>query len=250
MAKLDGGQLVVKALQREGVKYIFSLSGGHLLRIYNATIDAGIRIIDTRHEQAAGHMAEGWSLSTGEMGVCAVTAGPGLTDAVTAVANAKMSNSPMLVLGGRSALFESDIGALQDLDQMSLMTPITKWAGKCHQTKRIPEYISMAYRHALSGRPGPAYLELPFDILSQQVEESEVVFPENYRPKYRAAGQPARHRPGLWMSGSRLALRARREAGQSGSNRHPAFRGWDLWFERHGVRHGCATWDTGCVRHR
>ena len=112
MAKLHGGQLVVKALQREGVKYIFSLSGGHLLRIYDATIDAGIRIIDTRHEQAAGHMAEGWSLATGEMGVCAVTAGPGLTDAVTAVANAKMSNSPMLVLGGRSALFENDIGAL------------------------------------------------------------------------------------------------------------------------------------------
>jgi acetolactate synthase-1/2/3 large subunit len=73
---------------------------------------------------------------------------------------------------------------------MSLVTPITKWAAKCHETKRIPEYISMAYRYALSGRPGPVYLELPFDILAQQVEESEVVFPENYRPKYRAAGQP------------------------------------------------------------
>ncbi len=190
MGKLDGGQLVVRVLQREGVRYLFSLSGGHLLRIYDATIDAGIRIIDTRHEQAAGHMAEGWSLSTGEMGVCAVTAGPGLTDAVTAVANARMSNSPMLVLGGRSALFENDMGALQDLDQMSLMTPITKWAGRCHETKRIPEYMSMAYRHALSGRPGPAYLELPFDILSNQVEESEVVFPDNDRPRYRAAGQP------------------------------------------------------------
>jgi len=190
MAKLHGGQLVVKALQREGVKYIFSLSGGHLLRIYDATIEAGIKIIDTRHEQAAGHMAEGWSLATGEMGVCAVTAGPGLTDAVTAIANAKMSNSPMLVLGGRSALFENDIGALQDLDQMSLMLPITKWASKCHEAKRIPEYISMAYRHAMSGRPGPAYLELPFDVLSQEVEESDVPFPENYRPKYRAAGQP------------------------------------------------------------
>ena len=190
MAKLHGGQLVVRALQREGVKYIFSLSGGHLLRIYDATIEAGIRIIDTRHEQAAGHMAEGWSLATGELGVCAVTAGPGLTDAVTAIANAKMSNSPMLVLGGRSALFENDIGALQDLDQMSLMLPITKWASKCHEDKRIPEYISMAYRHAMSGRPGPVYLELPFDVLSQEVEESEVPFPENYRPKYRAAGQP------------------------------------------------------------
>ena len=106
MSKLDGGQLVVKALEKEGVKYIFSLSGGHLLRIYNATLESDIKIIDTRHEQAAGHMAEGWSLSTGEMGVCAVTAGPGLTDAVTAIVNAAQSNSPMLVLGGRSGLFE------------------------------------------------------------------------------------------------------------------------------------------------
>ncbi|MCP4566773.1 MAG: thiamine pyrophosphate-binding protein [FCB group bacterium] len=188
MGKVDGGQLVIKALQKEGVKYIFSLSGGHILRIYAASVGTEIKIIDTRHEQAAGHMAEGWSLSTGEMGVCAVTAGPGLTDAVTAVANAYLSNSPMLIFGGRSALFENDIGSLQDLDQMALMQPITKWAKVCYETKRIPEYISMAYRHALSGRPGPVYLEIPFDILSQEVEEADVAFPEKYRTPYRPAG--------------------------------------------------------------
>jgi acetolactate synthase-1/2/3 large subunit len=190
VGKLDGGQLVVKALEKEGVKYIFSLSGGHLLRIYNATLESDIKIIDTRHEQAAGHMAEGWSLSTGEMGVCAVTAGPGLTDAVTAIVNAAQSNSPMLVLGGRSGLFENDIGALQDINQMAIMEPITKWAKICHEVKRIPEYISMAYRQALSGRPGPVYLELPFDILSHEVEEEEAVFPANSRTSYRPAGDP------------------------------------------------------------
>ena len=216
MGKLHGGQLVVKALQREGVKYIFSLSGGHLLRIYDATIDAGIRIIDTRHEQAAGHMAEGWSLATGEMGVCAVTAGPGLTDAVTAVANAKMSNSPMLVLGGRSALFENDIGALQDLDQMSLMLPITKWAAKCHEAKRIPEYISMAYRHALSGRPGPAYLELPFDVLSQEVEESDAALSRELPPQV-PGGRAARGDRG----GGRVA-------GKGGTAPHHLRRRWSL----------------------
>jgi acetolactate synthase-1/2/3 large subunit len=161
MSKMDGGQLVVKALRREGVKHIFSLSGGHIAPIYNASLDEGIKIIDTRHEQAAAHMAEGWSLVTGEMGVCAVTAGPGLTDAVTAIANAQQSNTPLLVLGGRSALAENDTGSLQDIDQIALMKPITKWARICHHTHRIPEYVAMAYRHALGGRPGPVYLEIP-----------------------------------------------------------------------------------------
>jgi acetolactate synthase-1/2/3 large subunit len=190
MSKTDGGRLVVKALLREGVKYIFSLSGGHIAPIYNASLDEGVRIIDTRHEQAAAHMAEGWSLVTGEMGVCAVTAGPGLTDAVTAVANAQQSNTPLLVLGGRSALAENDRGSLQDIDQMALMKPITKWARICHQTRRIPEYVATAYRHALGGRPGPVYLEIPMDILYAKVEDSEVSFPNQYRTSSRPGGSP------------------------------------------------------------
>jgi len=190
MSTLHGGQLVVKALVQEGVKFLFSLPGGHLFPIYDACLEAGIRIIDTRHEQAAAHMAEGWSIFTGQMGVCAVTAGPGLTDAVTAVANAYQSNTPMLVLGGRSALGENDIGSLQDINQMALMQPVTKWARICHHTRRIPEYMSMAYRHALSGRPGPVYLELPMDVLFGKVEASNVSFPSNYRSLARPAGDP------------------------------------------------------------
>ncbi len=190
MSKMDGGQLVVRALRKEGVKYIFSLSGGHIAPIYNASLDEGIKIIDTRHEQAAAHMAEGWSLVTGEMGVCAVTAGPGLTDAVTAIANAQQSNTPLLVLGGRSALSENDTGALQDIDQIALMKPITKWARICHQTHRIPEYVATAYRHALGGRPGPVYLEIPMDILYAKVEGADAPFPENYRTTCRPNGSP------------------------------------------------------------
>ena len=190
MSTVHGGELVVKALVQEGVKYLFSLPGGHLFPIYDACLDAGIRIIDTRHEQAAAHMAEGWSLFTGQMGVCAVTAGPGLTDAVTAVADAAQSNTPMLILGGRSALSQNDIGSLQDIDQMALMKPLTKWARICHQARRIPEYMAMAYRHALSGRPGPVYLELPMDVLFDKVEASQVHFPSNYRCLSRPAGDP------------------------------------------------------------
>ncbi|MDD5223788.1 MAG: thiamine pyrophosphate-binding protein [bacterium] len=191
MDKLDGGRLVVKALKKEGVEHLFTLSGGHLMPIFDACLDEGIRLIDTRHEQAAAHMAEGWSLITRKMGVCAVTAGPGLTDAVTAVANAYQSNTPMLILGGRSSLKENDIGTLQDIDQMSLMRPITKWARICHHTHRIPFYIATAYRQALSGRPGPVYLELPMDILFAKVEESKVEFPERYRTEAKPAGDPA-----------------------------------------------------------
>lgn len=191
MDKLDGGQLVVAALKKEGVENLFTLSGGHLMPIFNACLDEGIRLIDTRHEQAAAHMAEGWSLITRKMGVCAVTAGPGLTDAVTAVANAYQSNTPMLIIGGRSALKENDTGTLQDIDQMALMQPITKWARICHHTHRIPFYIAMAFRQALSGRPGPVYLELPMDILFAKVEASKVEFPENYRTEAKPAGDPA-----------------------------------------------------------
>jgi acetolactate synthase-1/2/3 large subunit len=191
MDMVDGGRLVVKALKKEGVENLFTLSGGHLMPIYDACLDEGIRLIDTRHEQAAAHMAEGWSLVTRKMGVCAVTAGPGLTDAVTAAANAFQSNTPMLIIGGRSALKENDIGTLQDIDQMALMQPITKWARICHHTQRIPFYIAMAFRQALSGRPGPVYLELPMDILFGKVEEKKVEYPEKYRTEAKPAGDPA-----------------------------------------------------------
>lgn len=100
MGKLHGGQLVVDALLREGVKCIFSLSGGHINPIYEACLDSGIRVIDTRHEQAAAHMAEAWGKLTRRPGVCVVTAGPGFTDAITGIANAHLANSPMIFITG------------------------------------------------------------------------------------------------------------------------------------------------------
>jgi len=183
-----GGQLVAHALKREGVSRLFTLCGGHILPILDGCLDEGIQVLDARHEEAVAHMGEAWSRITGEVGVISVTAGPGLTNAVTGVANAYENGIPMLVLGGRSSLGDNEIGSLQDIDQMDLYESITKWSRACYETDRIPEYVAMAFRHALSGRPAPVYLEVPQDILMGRVKKSEARFPENYRAVDRPRG--------------------------------------------------------------
>lgn len=192
MAMVNGGDLFVKALKREGVKYIFSLCGGHLCPIYNACISEGVEIIDVRHEQVAAHAAAGWARATGEPGVAAVTAGPGVTDSVSGVAEAFTAGIPMIEFGGRTPLRDFDRGALQDFDQVRLMEPITKWAKPIYEARRIPEYVSMAFRIAKSGTPGPVYIECPADILSSKVDESQVVFPEKYYAATDTGASPAR----------------------------------------------------------
>jgi len=183
-----GGQLVAHALKREGVSRLFTLCGGHILPILDGCLDEGIQVLDSRHEEAVAHMAEAWSRITGEVGVISVTAGPGLTNAVTGVANAYENGVPMLILGGRSSLGDNEIGSLQDIDQMDLYESITKWSRVCYKTERIGEYVAMAFRHALSGRPAPVYLELPQDILMNRVKKSKARFPANYRATDRPRG--------------------------------------------------------------
>ncbi|HKN02070.1 MAG TPA: thiamine pyrophosphate-binding protein [Candidatus Binataceae bacterium] len=190
MAKIDGGEMIVRSLEREGVREIFTLHGGHLDAIYAACMRHDFRVIDTRHEQAAAHMADGWARTTGRPGVALVTAGPGVTDAVTGVANAFMDSIPMVLIGGRSPLSDDDRLPLQAVDQMGIMRPITKWARSVAHTDRIPEYVAAAFRHAVSGRPGPVFLELPIDVLFSRVDETSVTFPEKYRPL--AAPSPSR----------------------------------------------------------
>ncbi len=183
MAKINGGEMLVRALEYEGARDIFTLHGGHLDAIYAACRDHDFRVIDTRHEQAAAHMADGWARTTGRPGVAIVTAGPGVTDAVTGVANAFMDSIPMILIGGRSPLADDDRLPLQAVDQMGIMRPITKWARSITHTERIPEFVGAAFRHATSGRPGPVFLELPIDVLFARAEEARVEFPKSYRPK-------------------------------------------------------------------
>jgi thiamine pyrophosphate-dependent acetolactate synthase large subunit-like protein len=166
-----GGKLAARALKQAGVEVIFTLSGGHVMAIYDGCLDEGIQVVDVRHEQAAVHAADAWSrVRPGRIGVAVLTAGPGVTDGVTGVANAWRANSPILVIGGQGPFANLRRGSLQEMDHVSLMKPITKWADACYDTKRIPEYIEIAIRHAVSGMPGPAFLEIPMDVLSGSVD--------------------------------------------------------------------------------
>lgn len=190
MAMVDGGDLVARAIKYEGVDTIFTLCGGHVQAIYDSCLDENIKVIDVRHEQVAGHAAEGWSRATRRCGVAVVTAGPGVTDAITAIANAYQNRSPMLIIGGRSPLSRFEMGALQEMDQVELLRSITKWARCVYDTARIPEYIASAFRAAMTGRQGPAFLEIPTDVLFRKVEENEVYFPQSYRPEGRVYPDP------------------------------------------------------------
>jgi len=175
---VHGGKLAARALKEAGVEVIFTLSGGHIMPIYDGCIDEGIKIVDVRHEQAAVHAADSWArCNPGKIGVAAVTAGPGATDGVTGIANAWRANSPILVFGGQGPFDNLRRGSLQEMDHIGVMKPITKWADTCYQTHRIPEYIELGIRHAVSGIPGPAYLEIPMDIFMGQVEWEQAPVP-------------------------------------------------------------------------
>lgn len=167
--RIDAGRLVGKVLAGSGVTTVFTLQGGHIDPLLYGCEAEGIRIVDTRHEQAAAHMAEAWSLATGQTGVCIVTAGPGFSDAVTGLANAHMSASPMLLIAGARPLAEADTWPLQDLDQLGVARPLTKWARSCSTASRAGEYAAAALTEARAGRPGPVYLDIPVDVVTQPV---------------------------------------------------------------------------------
>lgn len=175
MSTIGVGDLLVRSLVGHGVGEVFALSGGHLDPIFQACLSQGVRIIDTRHEAAAVHMADGYARTTGRPGVALVTAGPGVTNAITGVANAYMDAVPLICIGGRSPLRDDDRMPLQGMDQVALMAPVTKFARTVLQPERIVEYIEMAWRHAVSGRPGPVFLDIPIDVLFTPVRHEEVV---------------------------------------------------------------------------
>lgn len=169
-----GGHLVARALKQAGVRCVFTLCGGHVAPIYDGCLREGIDIVDTRHEQAAAHAADAWARLSRAPGVAIVTAGPGVTDAVTGVANAMLANSPLVVLGGAAELRLAGRGALQEMEQVPLMRTITKWAATATDPKRLPEMVATAIRHANHGVRGPVFLELPFDVLTAQVDEAHL----------------------------------------------------------------------------
>jgi acetolactate synthase-1/2/3 large subunit len=190
MSMIDGGALVGKALAKEGVEKAFVLCGGHIMPIFYGMRNAGIEIIDLRHEAAAMYAAIAYTRTSGKPTVVVTTAGPGVGNTPPAMMEAQSLNIPLLHIGGAVAMAKRDAGDLQDMSTLTVMESCSKWARKITLTQRIPEYVAMAYRHALDTAPGPVYLEIPTDLLFAQVEEETVIFPAHTRTRALPYGDP------------------------------------------------------------
>jgi len=190
-----GGDLLVECLVNEHVKYLFGIPGGHILGIYDAVYrwgrEKGIDTIMVRHEQAGAHAADAYARATGEIGVCFGTVGPGVLDMVPGVGAAWADNIPLLVLGGQIKRMLDGKSSLQgDLDQITLMKPITKAQFQIQKAEEIPEIISRAIRLALTGRKGPVYIDIRQDALDEEITEDmsyEIVPAQKSRPQEKIA---------------------------------------------------------------
>ena len=184
---LTGSHLIVKALQMEGVSNVFTLAGDHVLPLVDALADSGIRLIDTRHEQAAVHMAEAWGRITGRPGVAVYTT-PGFANAVPGLASAMHGESPVLSISGSAELPDLGRGAMQEIDQIGMARPTTKGAWMVTEARRIPDMIAHALRVAYSGRRGPVHLTVPVDVQQHEVREDQVSFYPPARSRVAAGG--------------------------------------------------------------
>jgi acetolactate synthase-1/2/3 large subunit len=204
---IDGGALVGKALAREGIEKAFVLCGGHIMPIFYGMRNAGIEIIDMRHEAAAIYAAIAYTRASGKMTVVVTTAGPGVGNTPAGMMEAQSMGIPLLQIGGAVAMTKRDAGDLQDMSTLNVMESCSKWARKITLTERIPEYVAMAYRQAKDLSPGPVYLEIPTDLLFAKVEEEKVFFPVNYRTEAIPYGDPV-----LIDAAAELLVKAKRPA--------------------------------------
>jgi acetolactate synthase-1/2/3 large subunit len=172
MVTITGGELVVRTLLAAKVRHVFGLHGAHLETIFQSLARHGVPIIDTRHEVAAGHAAEGYARASRGLGVAMVTAGPGFTNVITSLANAYLDRTPVLYLSGSAALRDAESNTLQaGIDQVAIARPITKWAHQITTSSQIPRLVAQAIRLATSAPTGPVLLDLPMDVLTAQIEE-------------------------------------------------------------------------------
>src|SRR5215475_12508140 len=225
MATLTGSDILAKSLVSQGMDTLFYIMGGPMIETEAAIIKLGGRAVDTRHEQAASLMAHAYSRVTRKPGVCMGASGPGATNLVTGVANAFVDAAPMIAVGGSSPRVLYETEAFQEIDQLAVFKPITKWAERIYDARRIPDVLASAFRQATSGRPGPVYVDLPGDVLGEKVEEEAIKYPAAWKPAPRTLGDAeaikeaiallARaQRPiivagsGVWWSDGAAALRA------------------------------------------
>lgn len=220
---ITGAKLAAEALIQRKTDYIFSLSGGHITPIYQYLEGSGVTIFDTRHEQSAVFMAEAYGKLTRKAGVAMVTAGPGFTNALTGVASAHFSNTPLVLLAGCVGLNNKERLDLQDMPQEAVISPMVKKTLVCQKAERVSEYVDLAFRTAESGRPGPVYLEFPIDVLNTPVAPDQVRRPltqaasggadpqkaeELVRMLLKAEKPIAIAGTGAWQSGAEEELKA------------------------------------------
>jgi acetolactate synthase-1/2/3 large subunit len=225
MATVMGAELLAQSLKSQGVEALFYVMGGPMLETEATCIKLGIRAIDTRHEQAAALAAHAWTRIARRPAVAMGCSGPGMTNLVTGVANAFTDAAPLVAIGGASPRVYLGMEAFQEIDQVAIMRPITKWADRIYDARRIPEIVATAFRQATTGRPGPVYLDLPGDILGEKVDEDKITFPPAWRTLPRPLGDTAAvreaiellaraERPvilggsGVWWSDAAAAFRA------------------------------------------
>jgi acetolactate synthase-1/2/3 large subunit len=188
MGTVLGSELLAQALKSQGVDTMFYVMGGPMLETEATAIKLGIRAIDTRHEQAAALAAHAWGRVMRKPGVAMGASGPGATNLLTGVANAFTDAAPLVAIGGASPRVYFGMEAFQEIDQLAVFKPVTKWADRIYDAHRIPEIVATAFRQATTGRPGPVYLDLPGDILGAKVNEEKIVFPPAWKTLPRPRG--------------------------------------------------------------
>jgi acetolactate synthase I/II/III large subunit len=187
--RLHGGRLIARRLKAEGVTKLFTLSGGHLFSIYDGCRAEGIDIVDVRHEASAAFAAEGWAKVTRQPGVCALTAGPGVTNGMSAMASAQQNHSPVVVLGGRAPAMRWGQGSLQEIDHVPFVRPLVKLAVTAGATPEIPGLVDEAFAAARRPHSGPAFVDFPLDVVFMEAEEPEILDVPAPRPARPEEGE-------------------------------------------------------------
>ncbi|SVE49825.1 uncharacterized protein METZ01_LOCUS502679, partial [marine metagenome] len=182
---ISGSELLARQMREEGVEDLFYIMGGPIIEVAGFAADQGIRTIDCRHEQGASFAAHGYARVKRQPGVCLAASGPATTNLLTGMANAYLDCVPIIALGGSASLRAHDTDAFQEYDQLAMARPVTRWAGRVNHTDRLPEYFNMARRKAITGKPGPTYLDLPGEVLYGRVEQESVWFPKGGTPAPR-----------------------------------------------------------------
>jgi thiamine pyrophosphate-dependent acetolactate synthase large subunit-like protein len=190
MTETTGAELLARQIRNEGVEDMFYLMGGPIIETAGFAKKHGIRTIDVRHEQAAAMAAHGYARVKRLPGVCLAASGPATTNLLTGVANAYLDCVPLVALGGAAGFASFETDAFQEYDQLSMAKPVTRWASRATHARRLPEFFNMAYRKARGPKPGPTYIDLPGNILSEKLDDERVAFPPGGRSPARPGADP------------------------------------------------------------